>query len=255
MVSTPPTNDSRPVHPSLQALWYTGCVLTLGYAPKYLRRIEGWQVYDPSIYDNQHRAYSIPIETRRLGLESSKRATQQKEWDRLMVPLSIITATSAMALAIPSPLNSHWLATAFHTAAFGLSLEGLLLTTYLTAFGSSSSAGTIGRLANGKAFLKGAVGPVAIVTALPAALATYAASFLLAGLVVMISTIAGENSVAERKLAFRTIVLLPVCTMMACLVVAVIGCEVFLWMEAKHAQPGDAEDPEELPFSVEKNGG
>ncbi|KDN35695.1 hypothetical protein RSAG8_11374, partial [Rhizoctonia solani AG-8 WAC10335] len=169
-----------------------------------------------------------------------------------MVPFSIIAATSAMALAIPSPLNAQWLTAAFYTAAFGLSLGGLLLTTYLTGFGSSYSAETIGRLANGKAFLKGAVIPVAIVTALPTVLATYAALFLLGGLLVMTGAAASENSIAEHKVAFQAIVLLPACTMMACLVVAVIGCEVFFRMGARLVHTDDAEEPERLPLSVEK---
>ncbi|KAL5637179.1 hypothetical protein ACGC1H_000980 [Rhizoctonia solani] len=253
MVSTLPTNKPGPTHPSLQVLWYIGCVLTLGYAPKYLRRIEEWKIYDPSVYDKHYSAYSIPINRDRLGLESFKIAKQQKEWDRLMVPLSIITATSAMALAIPSPFNAHWLTAAFYTAAFGLSLEGLLLTTYLTVFGLSSSAETIGRLANGKTFLQGTVGAVAIITALPTALATYATLFLLGGWVVMTGVSASESSIAEHRAAFQAIVFLPVFTTLVCLVVSVIGCEVFSWMEARHAQPGDTEEPEGLPFSVEKN--
>ncbi|KAH7344077.1 hypothetical protein B0J17DRAFT_714217 [Rhizoctonia solani] len=252
MVSTPPTKKPCPSNPILQALWYLGCILTLGYAPKHLRRIEEWQIYDLSIYDDQYRAYSIPIDTKRSGLGSSKRAKQQKEWDRLMVPFSIITATSAAALAIPSPLNSHWLTVALYTAAFGVSLEGLLLTTYLTVFGASSSAETIGRLANGKAFLKGTVGPVAIVTALPAALVTYAALFLLGGLVVMTGAAANENNITEHKVAFQAITIVPVCSVLVCIAVAVIGCEVFIWMEAKHAQAGNVEEPEGLFLSVEK---
>jgi hypothetical protein len=105
MVSTPPIPHNRPLGLGLQTLWYLGCILSLGYASKYSRRIEDWQVYDPSIYDQEYKAYSLPINTKWLGLESSKRAKQQvsndqtnyayiltlllqKEWDRLMVPVS-----------------------------------------------------------------------------------------------------------------------------------------------------------------------
>ncbi|CAE6366446.1 unnamed protein product [Rhizoctonia solani] len=252
MVSTLPIRTNRPISLGFQVLWYIGCILTLGYASKYSRRIEEWQVYDPSLYDEKYRAYSLPIDTKWLGLESSKRAKQQKEWDRLMVPFSIITATSAAALAIPGPLNLHWLTAAFYTTAFGLSLEGLLLTTYLTVFGSSSSPETIGRLANGKGFLRGTVGPVAIVTALPVAMVTYAALFLLGGLIVMTCAAGNGAGISERQVAFRAIVLFPVCIMMLCLVVAVVGCEVFIWMESKYAQPGDVEGSGGLPCSVEK---
>ncbi|CUA77920.1 hypothetical protein RSOLAG22IIIB_06873 [Rhizoctonia solani] len=178
----------------------------------------------------------------RLGLEASKRAKQQKEWDRLMLPLSIITTTSAITLAFPSPLNAYWLTSSFYTAAFGLSLEGLLIITYL-----GSSFETTDRLANGKV-----IAPVAIISALPAALATYASLFLLGGWAVMTGVQASQDSVAEHKLAFQTIAFLPVGTMLFCLVVTMIGHEVLMWMEARHARVGHAEGPEGLPFSVEK---
>ncbi|KAG9087532.1 hypothetical protein FRC07_012796 [Ceratobasidium sp. 392] len=197
---------------SLKVLWLLGCTLTLGYAPKYHRRILSWQVYDPAKENKKYRAYSIDVNSSKLGLKTSVRAKQQKEWDRLIMPLSVITATSAAALAIPSPFgtpNIYWLATAFFSGAFGLSLEGLIIITYLTVFGAGSSAETIGRIASGKGFLKGMTGPVAIVTALPTAITTYSSLFLLAGLLAM--TIAADEgtNIRQHMAAFKAIVLAP----------------------------------------------
>ncbi|QRV87259.1 hypothetical protein RhiJN_15277 [Ceratobasidium sp. AG-Ba] len=151
-----------------------------------------------------------------------------------MTPLSVITATSAAALAIPSPFgtsNIYWLATAFFSSAFGLSLEGLIIITYLTVFGAGSSAETIGRIANGKNFLKGLVGPVAVVTALPTAITTYSSIFLLAGLLAMTIRAEDDSGIQSHMRYFKAIVLTPVCFMLLCLMVAIAGCELFSWKE------------------------
>ncbi|KAG8724677.1 hypothetical protein FRC09_015821 [Ceratobasidium sp. 395] len=206
--------------------------------------ILSWQVYDPAKKDKKYRAYSVDINSTKLGLKTSIRAKQQKEWDRLILPLSVITATSAAALAIPSPFgtpNIYWLATAFFSGAFGLSLEGLIIITYLTVFGAGSSAETIGRIASGKGFLKGMTGPVAIVTALPTAITTYSSLFLLAGLLAM--TIAADEgtNIQQHMAAFKAIVLVPVCLMLLCLAITVAGCEIFTWKEGVAKQTLDVE--------------
>lgn len=167
-------------------------------------------------------------------MESSIRSKQQKEWDRLMTPLSVITATSAAALAIPSPFGTkdiYWLATAFFSSAFGLSLEGIIAIMYLTVFAAGSSAETIGRIASGKSFLKGLVGPVAVVTALPTAIATYASAFLLTGMIAMTAAAGDENAIQQHMTAFKAIVLTPVFVMLICLMIAIGGCELFAWNE------------------------
>ncbi|KAB5592768.1 Transmembrane protein [Ceratobasidium theobromae] len=240
-----------------RALWLGGVILTLGYAPKYYRRVKEWQVYDPSHKDSDHRAYSTQVKSSTIGLKSSARAKQQKEWDRLIMPLSVITATSAAALAIPSPFasingssNLHWVALALYTAAFGLSLEGLLLIMYLTVFAAGSSAETIGRMASGRDFLKGKVGPVAVVTALPTAIATYSSLFLLAGLLAM-TIVTDVGSVGGHLAAFRAIVLVPVCLMFVSVAITVAGCEMFAWKEARAREEkeqswGDVAEPESM---------
>ncbi|KAG8720451.1 hypothetical protein FRC09_009552 [Ceratobasidium sp. 395] len=187
-------------------------------------------MYDPAVRDKDYRAYSINIKSSDLGQKSSLRAKQQKEWDRLTMPLSVITATSAAALAIPSPFgtpNIYWLATAFFSGAFGLSLEGLIIITYLTVFAAGSSPETIGRIANGKDILKGMNGPAAIVTALPTAITTYSSLFLLAGLLAMTIAAGEGSSIQQHMMAFKVIVLVPVCLMLLCLVCTVVGCEFF----------------------------
>ncbi|CAE6477170.1 unnamed protein product [Rhizoctonia solani] len=217
-----------------KACWIGACVLTLGYASKYHQRILRWRVYDPSNKDSKHRAYSIYINSKDVGLKTSERAKQQKEWDRLIMPLSVITATSAAALAIPSPFdtpNLNWVATALYVVAFGLSLEGLLLIMYLTVFGAGSDPEMIGRLASGKGILVGMSGPVAFVTALPTAITTYSSLSLLAGLLVMTIAADDPSDIKNYKGTFQAIVLVPVGLMLACLLGTIIGCEWFAHRE------------------------
>jgi hypothetical protein len=72
---------SKPPSPftkyALLVLWYVGCVITLGYAPKYLRKIQGWQVYDPAKADKKYRAYTMDVNSAAVGLKTSVRAKQQ----------------------------------------------------------------------------------------------------------------------------------------------------------------------------------
>lgn len=148
--------------------------------------------------------------------------------------LSVITATSAAALAIPSPFSSgiHWIATACFTSAFGLSLEGLLLIMYLTVFGGGACAETIGRMASGKAFLKGRIGPVAFVIAFPTAIATYSSLFLFIGLLAMTAAAGVQTDINDHLFEFQIMVLVPLCTTFACIIGTIVGCEVFSWLES-----------------------
>ncbi|KAF8757831.1 Enoyl-(Acyl carrier protein) reductase [Rhizoctonia solani] len=80
------------------------------------------------------------------------RQKQQEEWDRLNIAMSVITATSAAALAIEATngrTHIYWLVTAFYSIAFGLSLEGVILITYMTIAAGGSSDEGITRLARG----------------------------------------------------------------------------------------------------------
>ncbi|CAE6480252.1 unnamed protein product [Rhizoctonia solani] len=255
-----------------KVFWIAGCILTLGYASKYHQRILRWQVYDPSNKNSRHRAYSTHITSKAVGLRTSERAKQQKEWDRLIMPLSVITATSAAALAIPSPFdtpNLNWVATALYVVAFGLSLEGLLLIMYLTVFGAGSDPEMIGRLASGKGFLVGMSGPVAFVTALPTAITTYSSLFLLAGLLVMTIAADDPSDIKDHIGAFQAIVLVPVGLMLLCLLGTILGCEWFAHRERhdfkykndedKHAGVDDdrihVAEPEAMNYLERQRGG
>ncbi|KAG8694124.1 hypothetical protein FRC09_010049, partial [Ceratobasidium sp. 395] len=180
----------------------------------WLLGILSWQVYDPAKKHIQYTGgYPVDVNSANLDLKNLKKAMrtkQQEEWDRLVLPLSVITATSAAALAIPSPFgtpNIYWLATAFFSGAFGLSLEGLIIITYLTVFSARSSTAAFGRLASGKGFLKSMIGLAAIMTALPTALTTYSSLFLLAGLLAMTIAAGEATNIQQHMVAFKAIVL------------------------------------------------
>ncbi|KAG9074131.1 hypothetical protein FS749_014349 [Ceratobasidium sp. UAMH 11750] len=162
------------------------------------------------------------------------RQKQQEEWDRLNIAVSVITATSAAALAIqaagPSPNQVYWLVTAFYSAAFGMSLQGLILITYFTISAGGSSDEAIGRLARGELFQNQPVRPVAFLMALPAILATYSSFALLAGLVAMILQGPGEG-VTTRGGSYIAVAMIPVGATFVCLCFAVLLCEIGTWIE------------------------
>lgn len=139
---------------------------------------------------------------------------------------------------------------------------------YLTVFAAGSSAETIGRMSSGKGFLHGMVGPVAVVTALPTAIATYSSIFLLAGLLAMTIAADDDSNIKDHIGAYQAIVLAPVCLILLCLVITVVGCEIFAWIEARAKEKrkremtmGEVEEPsrmftsERLPSSVETGSG
>lgn len=69
--------------------WYAGCVITLGYAPKYYRKILKWQVYDLSKKNKDRPAYLEDFNSKALGLETSVRAKQQVSLSYLRLSMSI----------------------------------------------------------------------------------------------------------------------------------------------------------------------
>lgn len=216
--------------------WALGCLFTLGYASKYARKIQKWEVLDPAYKIPGYEAFSADLSTREMGMKSSVRAKQQREWDRLSMTLSVITAASAAALAIPSPFGSpniYWVSLACYSVAFGLSLEGIILITYLTVFAAGSSAETIGRVSRGKSLLRGLIGPVAFVVSLPTALSTYSSMYLLAGLLAMTIMKGRGEGIEEHETAYTAIVLVPVCLVLVFIVGAVIGGELIAREETK----------------------
>lgn len=150
----------------------------------------------------------------------------------------MITATSAAALAIQatgSNTSVHWLVTSFYSAALGLSLQGLVLVTYMTILAGGSSDEAIGRLARGELIPTGKlsiVRPVAFIIALPAILSTYSSIFLLAGLVAMVVKEPGEGTQARRR-EFIIATITPVGLGFLCLLTTVAFCEIGSWIEIR----------------------
>jgi disulfide bond formation protein DsbB len=173
----------------------------------------------------------------------------------------VITATSAAALAIQATSNNielYWLVTVFYSIAFGLSLQGLILITYMTIAAGGSSDEAIGRLALGKLVVssegsRGPVKPVVFVMALPAILATYSSISLLAGLVVMV--VAAGDGVQNRRADYIIATMIPVCGGFLCLLMAIIFCEVGTWYEthgrAMFLKGGSYEEAESSTAQVE----
>jgi hypothetical protein len=153
--------------------------------------------------------------------------------------MSVITATSASALAIQatsSGAGMYWLVTAFYSIAFGLSLQGLILITYITIAAGGSSDEAIGRLARGE-IIPGSrynvVKLIAFVMALPAILATYSSIFLLAGLVVMVFSGRGEDvELRGREYVLMTMIPVGIASLSIC--VAIVLLEVGSWVEIRH---------------------
>jgi hypothetical protein len=158
----------------------------------------------------------------------------------------VITATSAAALAIQAVNNTaqiYWLVTSFYSIAFGLSLEGLILITYLTISAGGASDEAICRLVQGKLLdekqpgskLQG-VKPVAFTMALPAIMATYSSMSLLAGLVVMVVAGPGQG-VQTRSTDYIIATMIPVGGGFICLCIAILFCEIGTWIELRGRKP------------------
>lgn len=60
-----------------QFLWLLACIITLGFAPKYYRKVQGWQIYDLTNQVKDRKAYEDHVNSSGLGMKSSKRAKQQ----------------------------------------------------------------------------------------------------------------------------------------------------------------------------------
>jgi hypothetical protein len=158
----------------------------------------------------------------------------------------VITATSAAALAIQVVSDTaqiYWLVTTFYSIAFGLSLEGLILITYMTISAGGASDEAICRIVQGKLLddkqpgskFQG-VKPVAFTMALPAILATYSSMSLLAGLVVMVIAGPGQG-VQARSADYIIATMIPVGGGFICLCIAILFCEIGTWIELRGRAP------------------
>ncbi|ELU44048.1 short chain dehydrogenase domain-containing protein [Rhizoctonia solani AG-1 IA] len=167
-------------------------------------------------------------------LLAKNHATKATEWDRLNI-MSVITATSAAALAIEATngrTHIYWLVTAFYSIAFGLSLEGVILITYMTIAAGGSSDEGITRLARGILVSEKhpAVRPTAFVMALPAIMTTYSSFSLLLGLVTMVVSGPGEG-VDTMSVMYSRATMIPVGLGFFFLCIAIVLCEIGYWIE------------------------
>ncbi|KAF8600496.1 hypothetical protein BDV93DRAFT_525370 [Ceratobasidium sp. AG-I] len=221
--------------------WIALCVITLGFPAKYRERLRLFESLAPP---NESIPWSTPPEYSDRGpkhkdrdSQRTMREKQQEEWDRLNIAVSVITATSAAALAIQATSDKtevYWLVTAFYSTAFGLSLQGLISITHMTIVAGGSSDEAIGRFANGTLMSKRrmSVRPVAFMMALPAILATYSSISLLAGLVVMV--LAGPGPGIQLKSApYIRVTMIPVSIAFVFLCVSIAMCEIGSWVEIR----------------------
>jgi hypothetical protein len=119
-------------------------------------------------------------------------------------------------------------------AAFGVSLEGLILVNYLTVTVAGVSDETLGLLAKGEFNLIGAghsARPTALMMALPMIFATYSSLFLLIGSVVMVTQGPQGGEFANYINAYHFLSLIPVGIGFLCMCGTVIVCEVGTYYE------------------------
>ncbi|KAB5591627.1 transmembrane protein [Ceratobasidium theobromae] len=224
-------------------LWVAVCIIALGFPNKYFERLAQFEDLIPRSDDftTPLRAWSYPKtfsdrgDIRGSG-QKTMRQKQQEEWDRLNIAMSVITATSAAALAIqatgPNPNDIYWVVTAFYSAAFGMSLQGLIIITYMTISAGGSSDEAIGRLAKGELFDGQPIRPVAFMMALPAILATYSSFSLLAGLIAMITHGPGVSAAAETR-KYIPVAMIPIVIAFLCLIFTVVLCEIGTCVESR----------------------
>ncbi|KAG9123010.1 hypothetical protein FRC07_000362, partial [Ceratobasidium sp. 392] len=184
----------------LWGIWVGVCILTLAFPVKYRERLRLFEDLADLAGDpwTQRATYSDGGDDQKPNVKTP-RQKQQEEWDRLNITVSVITATSAAALAIQAVSSTseiYWLVTSFYSTAFGLSLQCLILITYMTISAGGASDEAICRLAKGQLLGTGGLKTtklVAFTMALPAILATYSSIFLLAGLVTMVISGPGKG--------------------------------------------------------------
>ncbi|KAG9074135.1 hypothetical protein FRC06_010911, partial [Ceratobasidium sp. 370] len=152
--------------------------------------------------------------------------------------VSVITATSAAALAARAGNQNaevYRLVTTFYSIAFGLSLQGHILITYVTISAGGASDEAICRLAKGKPVGEGrfeVVKPVAFTMALPAIFATCSSIFLLAGLATMVTS-SPSVGVQHRSSQYIRSTMMPVGIGLLCLGMACSLCEFGTWVEMR----------------------
>lgn len=154
---------------------------------------------------------------------------------------SVITTTSAAALAIPgfAGPTSYWMVNACFCAAFGVALEGLILVSYITIFASVVSDETIGLLAKGELSSFGLTKsrkPAATFMALPVIFTAYYSLFLLLGLAVMVGQRNSSESFDYQANGYHVVTLMPIAFGFVCMCITTLCCEWGTYQELKSRQ-------------------
>ncbi|KAG8719384.1 hypothetical protein FRC09_011189 [Ceratobasidium sp. 395] len=219
--------------------WIFFCILTLGFSRKYRDRLKK----TGSLLANNSSEQAAAGKDRQ-EIERSARLTQQ---------MSVITATSAAALAIPGLAGpgSYWVISSCFCVALGLSLEGVMLVVYIGLVSGSAQnedmfAGTRYRVCMyapvppdyyvtilGETFW-------AIILALPAALISYSSLFLLMGTFFMVAHGPTGSAVETHERPFSILALVPLSFGAFVLVCVILTCESFMWSDAREVEQATA---------------
>jgi hypothetical protein len=174
--------------------------------------------------------------------------------------MSVITATSATALAIPYLVggNTFWMISTCFSIAFGLSLEGLLLVTYMTVLAAGASHKLVYKLAGYQHPTSTTdQGPAsiarqntsttkialvfhitALVMCLPTVFSIYSSLFLLAGVLMMVTQGRMGGGVEQHQIAFSVVAWIPLG------LGVIVLCFVVVYLELAAAR--DTGDPADM---------
>jgi hypothetical protein len=156
--------------------------------------------------------------------------------------MSVITAASAASLAIPGLAGpgTYWMISACFCIAFGLSLEGLMLVTYISIVAGGAPDEIIGLLATGEAYIYAwafrIISPktfAALVLALPATFSTYSSMFLLLGAFLMVTQGPVGATFESHERAFSVLALVPLSIGLTVIIVVFVICEAVLWRHGR----------------------
>ncbi|KAG8717290.1 hypothetical protein FRC08_007840 [Ceratobasidium sp. 394] len=264
--------------------WIILCVLTLGFSPKYRNRLRKFEslVTNGQVTEQVQKRIvksagrgsgrlssrttgkarkarvvvnEVSNSGAKLAEEHSMRAEQQTEWDRLSTAMSVITATSAAALAIPGLAvpGTYWVISSCFCVALGLSLEGLMLVTYISLVSGVATDEITGLLATGDADIyaltfRSIISPqvfASIVLALPAAFISYSSLFLLIDSFFMVIHQPTGSSVDTRERPFSILSLVPLSFGAVVMIFVVLICEVVLWRHTRDMERNVIPDDQE----------
>lgn len=155
----------------------------------------------------------------------------------LRLQSSVITATSAAALAIPGLAGpgSYWMVNTCFCIALGVAIEGLILVFYINVMSGGASDETLGKLARGEMKLFGIpISPKipALIMGLPVVFATYSSLFLLVGTIAMVMT-DPRSSKENLPNPYYFLPLVPIGFGFLCMCLTVIVCEAGSYQEAQ----------------------